>query len=53
MKNPELYVARGIITYADALMRAHHVDRALCVNHLLSLANDMYKVELYEAERKK
>ena len=53
MKNPELYVARGIITYADALMRAHHVDRALCVNHLLSLVNDMYQVELYEAERKK
>ena len=48
MRNPELYVAQGIMKYADALMRAHHVDRALCINHLLSLANDQYSIEQYE-----
>ena len=48
MRNPELYVAQGIMKYADALMRAHHVDRALCINHLLSLATDQYAIELHE-----
>jgi hypothetical protein len=52
MKNPELYVATGIMKYADALMRAHHVDRAMCMNHLLSLVHDQYKIELYEQTKK-
>ena len=52
MRNLELYVATGIMKYADALMRAHHVDRALCMNHLLSLVHDQYKIEVYEASKK-
>ena len=51
--NRELYVAEGIIKYADALMRAHHVDRALCWNHLLSLVHEQYKIDVYDQTKTK
>ena len=38
-KNKELYVARGIVRFADSLMLQHHVDRAQCLAHLIALLN--------------
>ena len=52
IKNKELYVARGIATFADALMRQHHVDRGQCIEHLQALLKEDLKEWLYEATRK-
>lgn len=39
IKNKELYVAQGIVTFADSLMRQHHCDRAQCLAHVIALFN--------------
>jgi len=51
IKNKELYVARGIVTFADALMRQHHVDRGQCIEHLQALLTEDMKNWLYESTR--
>ena len=51
MKSKALYVARGIVTFADALMRQHHVDRTECLDLLVGLLTEQSKEELYQANR--
>lgn len=46
MKNKELYVARGIVTFADALMRQHHVDRTECLGLLIGLLKEESKEQV-------
>ena len=43
MTSKELYVARGIVTFADALMREHHVNRTECLDLLVGLLKEESK----------
>jgi hypothetical protein len=46
MKCKELYVARGIVIFADALMREHHVDRTECLDLLVGLLKEQSKEQV-------
>ena len=46
MKCKELYVARGIAIFADALMREHHVDRTECLDLLVGLLKEQSKEQV-------
>ena len=46
MKSKELYVARGIVIFADALMREHHVDRTECLDLLVGLLKEQSKEQV-------
>lgn len=37
IKNPELYVAQGILAFAKALINTHHVNKINCFNELQML----------------
>ena len=51
IKNKELYVARGIITFAKALMRQHWVNFPVCWKHLQELVEEELKEATYQATR--
>ena len=46
MKCKELYVARGIVIFADALMREHRVDRTECLDLLVGLLKEQSKEQV-------
>ena len=46
MTSKELYVARGIVIFADALMREHHVNRTECLDLLVGLLKKESKEQI-------
>ena len=51
IKNKELYVARGIITFAKALMRQHWAKPTVCWKYLQELVDDELKEAVYQDTR--
>jgi len=51
IKNKELYVARGIVTFAKSLMRQHWVKRVQCLQYLQELLAEELKEAVYQETR--